>query len=57
MIAAMKGVLVFSLIVAKKLNNSPSLAMEYKIRGIGNKQPINLQNKRHKDDDNPSHLL
>jgi hypothetical protein len=42
MIAAIKGVFVFSLIVDKNLNNRPSLDIAYKIRGIGNKHPIKL---------------
>jgi len=46
MIAATKGVLVFSLIADRKLNSKPSLDIAYNIRGIGNKHPIKLQTVR-----------
>lgn len=43
---ATKGVLVFLLTFDKKLNNSPSQDMEYRIRGTGNIQPIKLNSIR-----------
>lgn len=41
-IVAITGVLVFSLIVDKNSNRRPSLDIEYKYRGIGNRHPSKL---------------
>lgn len=46
------GVFVLASTLEKMLNNNPSVAMEYKILGNGNKVPIMLEKQKNKNSNN-----